>query len=145
MHRWYPEDLATLYLFVSERLSWKKLLLASAPRVWKGIKRRRHTFLVPGGRDHPWRSWACWEPWGERAPLWCLEGRPHPAAALQATRCLARAGHRWRTVYVSIRFHRRDSWICQVQGKYMFREKTLEWHVCLETYATCYYACRLKK
>lgn len=44
----------------------------------------------PRARDHAWRSWACWEPWGERAPLWCLEGRPHPAAALQATRCLAR-------------------------------------------------------
>lgn len=114
MHRWYLEGLTSLYLFVSKRLS-RQLLLASAPSVCKGIKGRRHIFSVPGGRDHPWRSWACWEPWGKRAPLWCLEGRPHPAAALKAPRCLARAGHRWKGLCVYHCFHRRGSWICQVQ------------------------------
>lgn len=49
MHRWYLEGLARVYLLVSKRLS-RKLLLASAPSVWKGIKGRRHTFSVPRGQ-----------------------------------------------------------------------------------------------
>lgn len=94
--RWYLVGPVSFYLLVSKRLS-RKLLLAS---MWKWVKGHRHTFSVPRDRDRPWRSWDCWEPGGERAPLWCLEGRPHPAAALQAIRCLAKTWHRWRTVCV---------------------------------------------
>lgn len=75
---------------------------AIAPSVGKGETVRRHSFLIPQGRDNPRRSWACWEPWGKRAPLQCLEGRPHPVAAPRATRCLARPAHRWRIVCVSV-------------------------------------------
>lgn len=118
MHRWYLESSAVAFVCLSAR-GYQENFCWLVPRLRENESKAGGTLSgYPGGRDHPRRSWACWEPRGERATLWCLQGRPHPAAALQATRCLARAGHRWRSVCVNA-----DSRICQVrvQGAEMFQ------------------------
>lgn len=85
---------ASLNLFVSKRLS-RKLLRAEQQVNEKESKEGHTLFWYPGAGTIRGAAGLAESLEARRAPLWCLEGRPHPAA-LQATRCLARAWHRWK-------------------------------------------------
>lgn len=85
---------ASLNLFVSKRLS-RKLLRAEQQVNEKESKEGHTLFWYPGAWTIRGAAGLAESLEARRAPLWCLEGRPHPAA-LQATRCLARAWHRWK-------------------------------------------------